>query len=62
LLKINYTNPPNDGGLQVVGDLGINFEGTGDMDITTDNATISSDNNNSISTLFTINLTTGRSY
>jgi hypothetical protein len=42
LLKINYTNPPNDGGLQVVGDLGINFEGTGDMDITADNATFSS--------------------
>jgi hypothetical protein len=44
-------NPPNDGGLQVVGDLGVNFEGTGDMDITADNSTaLAVTNNNSVST------------
>jgi hypothetical protein len=32
LSKIIQTQP-NDGGLQLVGDLGVNFEGTGDMDI-----------------------------
>ena len=59
--KLYLQNPPNDGGLQVVGDLGINFEGTGDMDITADNATaLAVTNSNSISTLFTINLTTGK--
>jgi hypothetical protein len=26
-------NPPNDGALQLVGNLGVNFEGVGDMDI-----------------------------
>ena len=59
--KLYLQNPPNDGGLQVVGDLGVNFEGTGDMDITADNATaLAVTNSNSISTLFTINLSTGK--
>lgn len=59
--KLYLQNPPNDGGLQVVGDLGINFEGTGDMDITADNSTaLAVTNNNNVSTLFTINLTTGK--
>ena len=59
--KLYLQNPPNDGGLQVVGDLGINFEGTGDMDITADNSTaLAVTNNNSISTLFNINLATGK--
>jgi hypothetical protein len=39
--------------------LGVNFEGTGDMDITADNSTALTNNNN-VSTLFTINLTTGK--
>ncbi|MDG2432756.1 DUF4394 domain-containing protein [Flavobacterium sp.] len=59
--KLYLQSPPNDGGLQVVGDLGINFEGTGDMDITADNSTaLAVTNNNNVSTLFTINLTTGK--
>jgi hypothetical protein len=37
--KLYMQSPPNDGGLQLVGDLGVNFEGTGDMDITADNST-----------------------
>jgi hypothetical protein len=59
--KLYLQTPPNDGGLQLVGDLGVNFEGTGDMDITADNSTaLAVTNNNSVSTLFTINLTTGK--
>ena len=59
--KLYMQNPPNDGGLQLVGDLGVNFEGTGDMDITADNSTaLAVTNNNNVSTLFTINLTTGK--
>jgi hypothetical protein len=38
--KLYMQSPPNDGGLQLVGDLGVNFEGTGDMDITADNSTV----------------------
>jgi hypothetical protein len=59
--KLYMQSPPNDGGLQFVGDLGVNFEGTGDMDITADNSTaLAVTNNNSVSTLFTINLSTGK--
>lgn len=59
--KLYLQNPPNDGGLQVVGDLGINFEGTGDMDITADNSTaLAVTNSSNVSTLYTINLTTGK--
>jgi hypothetical protein len=54
--KLYMQSPPNDGGLQLVGDLGVNFEGTGDMDITADNSTaLAVTNNNNVSTLFTIN-------
>jgi hypothetical protein len=36
--------------LQLVGDLGVNFEGTGDMDITADNSTVLAvTNNNNVS-------------
>jgi hypothetical protein len=31
--KLYLQNPPNDGGLEVVGDLTVDFEGQGDMDI-----------------------------
>jgi hypothetical protein len=59
--KLYMQSSPNDGGLQLVGDLGINFEGIGDMDITADNSTaLAVTNNNNVSTLFTINLTTGK--
>jgi hypothetical protein len=52
-------NPPNDGALQV-GNLGVNFEGVGDMDIMPDNTTaLAVTNSNSISSLFTIDLMTG---
>jgi hypothetical protein len=62
LIKINYMqNPPNDGALQLVGNLGVNFEGVGDMDIMPDNTTaLAVTNSNSISSLFTIDLMTGK--
>lgn len=59
--KLYLQNPPNDGGLQLVGDLGINFEGVGDMDILPDNSSaLAVINNNNVSSLFTIDLTTGK--
>lgn len=59
--KLHMQNPPNDGTLQLVGDLGVNFEGVGDMDILADNTTaLAVTNSNSISSLFTIDLTSGK--
>ncbi|MCG9791256.1 DUF4394 domain-containing protein [Flavobacterium algicola] len=59
--KLYLQTPPNDGGLQLVGSLGVNFEGTGDMDILPDNSlALAVTNNNSISSLFTIDLTSGK--
>lgn len=59
--KLYVQTPPNDGTLQLVGDLGVNFEGTGDMDITSDNATaLAVTNNASVSTLYTIDLASGK--
>ena len=59
--KLYMQNPPNDGTLQLVGDLGVNFEGVGDMDIMPDNSTaLAVTNSNSISSLFTIDLMTGK--
>jgi hypothetical protein len=59
--KLYLQNPPNDGGLQVVGDLGVNFEGVGDMDILADNSlALAVTYNNRISTLYTIDLATGK--
>jgi hypothetical protein len=47
--------------LQLVGNLGVNFEGVGDMDIMPDNTTaLAVTNSNSISSLFTIDLMTGK--
>jgi hypothetical protein len=46
--------------LQLVGNLGVNFEGVGDMDIMPDNTTAFGNNSNSISSLFTIDLMTGK--
>jgi hypothetical protein len=60
--KLYMQNPPNDGALQLVGNLGVNFEGVGDMDIMPDNTTaLAVTNSNSISSLFTIDLMTGKS-
>lgn len=59
--KLYVQTPPNDGGLQLVGDLGVNFEGVGDMDILADNSTaLAVTNNASVSTLYTIDLATGK--
>ena len=59
--KLYMQNPPNDGALQLVGNLGVNFEGVGDMDIMPDNTTaLAVTNSNSISNLFTIDLMTGK--
>ncbi|MBB1194802.1 hypothetical protein DNC80_14120 [Flavobacterium sp. SOK18b] len=59
--KLYLQNPPNDGTLQVVGDLGVNFQGVGDMDILPDNSTaLAVTNNANLSTLFTIDLATGK--
>ena len=59
--KLYMQNPPNEGTLQLVGDLGVNFEGVGDMDIMPDNTTaLAVTNSNSISSLFTIDLMTGK--
>lgn len=59
--KLYIQNPPNNGALQLVGDLGVNFEGTGDMDILADNSTaLAVTNSNNVSTLFTVSLLTGK--
>ncbi|RYJ52673.1 DUF4394 domain-containing protein [Flavobacterium petrolei] len=59
--KLYMQTPPNDGGLQLVGDLGVNFQGVGDMDILADNSTaLAVTNNASVSTLYTIDLATGK--
>ncbi|MDP3681194.1 MAG: DUF4394 domain-containing protein [Flavobacterium sp.] len=59
--KLYMQTPPNDGTLQLVGDLGVNFQGVGDMDILADNSTaLAVTNNANVSTLYTIDLTTGK--
>lgn len=59
--KLYIQSPPNDGGLQLVGDLTIDFEGQGDFDILADNSqALAVTNNNSVSKLYTIDLTTGK--
>ncbi len=59
--KLYVQTPPNDGTLQVVGDLGVNFQGLGDMDILPDNSTaLAVTNNSNISSLFTIDLVSGK--
>ena len=59
--KLYMQTPPNDGGLQLVGDLGVNFQGVGDMDILADNSTaLAVTNNANVSTLYTIDLATGK--
>lgn len=59
--KLYMQVPPNDGTLQVVGDLTLDFEGSGDFDITPDNSqAFAVTNNASVSTLYTISLETGK--
>ncbi|MFA9192498.1 DUF4394 domain-containing protein [Flavobacterium sp. FZUC8N2.13] len=59
--KLYLQNPPNNGTLEEVGSLGVDFSGVGNFDITPDNGcalAVTFDNN--ASTLYKINLTTGK--
>jgi hypothetical protein len=59
--KLFIQTPPNDGGLQEVGDLKINIKGKGGFDINPDNsAALLVANENNQSRLFSIDLTSGR--
>lgn len=59
--KLYIQTPPNDGGLEFVGNLTIDFSGIGDFDINPDNsAALAVTRNNDKSTLYTINLTSGK--
>lgn len=58
--KLFIQDPPNDGGLREVGDLGIDFMGRGNFDINPDNsAALAVTLNEGESRLYTINLETG---
>lgn len=59
--KLYIQNPPNDGMLQEVGALGIDFTGEGDFDISADNsAALAVVDNEMDSRLYSIDLTTGK--
>jgi len=59
--KLYIQSPPNDGGLQEVGDLGIDFEGTGNFDISPDNAvSLAVTYQKNQSKLYIIDLNTGK--
>jgi len=59
--KLYIQTPPNDGGLQFVGDLTIDFNGVGDFDINPDNsAALAVTRTNDKSTLYTIDLNSGK--
>ncbi|WP_041779420.1 DUF4394 domain-containing protein [Belliella baltica] len=59
--KLYLQNPPNDGGLEEVGDLGIDFMGTGNFDIIADNSiALAVTSHENESKLYTINLSSGR--
>lgn len=59
--KLYVQNPPNDGGLQEVGALEVDFEGTGGLDILPDsNYAMAVNNKNNESRLYTISLMTGK--
>jgi hypothetical protein len=54
-------NPPNNGTLELVGALTVDFQGTGDFDIIADNSqAFAVTNNASISSLYSIDLTSGK--
>ncbi len=58
--KLYKQTPPNDGGLEEVGNLGIDFEGVGDMDILPDNSVaLAVNRKDDESRLYTINLQSG---
>ncbi|SIS95568.1 DUF4394 domain-containing protein [Belliella pelovolcani] len=59
--KLYVQDPPNDGGLREIGDLGVDFMGMGNFDITPDNSiALAVTRSENESRLFTINLTNGR--
>ncbi len=59
--KLFIQTPPNDGGLQEVGDLGIDFMGEGNFDINPDNSSaLAVTLHDNVSKLYTINLHSGR--
>lgn len=59
--KLFIQNPPNDGGLEEVGDLGIDFMGIGNFDINPDNSSaLAVTLAEGVSNLYTIDLTTGK--
>ncbi|WP_143961096.1 DUF4394 domain-containing protein [Litoribacter populi] len=58
--KLYVQDPPNDGGLREVGELGVDFNGIGNFDISPDNsAALAVVYNEQRNNLYTINLTTG---
>ncbi|KEO72439.1 DUF4394 domain-containing protein [Anditalea andensis] len=59
--KLFIQTPPNEGGLQEVGDLGVNFEGSGNFDINPDNAvSLAVTYHDKQSKLYMIDLNTGK--
>ncbi|MES2573386.1 MAG: DUF4394 domain-containing protein [Bacteroidota bacterium] len=59
--KLYLQNPPNNGTLEEVGSLGVDFAGVGNFDILPDNSSaLAVTYNNNVSTLFTVNLTSGK--
>ncbi len=59
--KLYLQNPPNDGALQFVGDLTVDFKGVGSFDISPDNSNaIAVNYENSVSKLYKIDLYSGK--
>lgn len=59
--KLYLQNPPNNGTLEEVGSLGVDFAGVGNFDILPDNsAALAVTFNNNVSNLYTVNLTSGK--
>ena len=59
--KLYKQVPPNDGGLEEVGPLGVDFEGLGDMDLNPDNSVaLAVNRKEDESRLYTIDLTSGK--
>lgn len=59
--KLYLQNPPNNGTLEEVGSLTVDFAGVGNFDILPDNsAALAVTYNNNVSNLYTVNLTTGK--
>lgn len=59
--KLYKQNPPNDGGLELVGDLTVDFDGQGNFDINSDNSVaLAVTLDDAVSSLYTINLDNGK--